>query len=496
MPPSSIAVLGGGITGLSAAFHLSRRFPRARITLLEKSAREGGWIQSRRVDVKDADGNRADVLLEAGPRTLRLNSGAVLELVNLLDLSSSLVTTPKSSPAARHRFLHIPGRPGLTRIPSSPLSLLASPYVSACLVPPILLEAVRRANRPEGSTDESLDAFLTRRFDARFARIFGSALVHGIFAADARVLSTRAAFPMLLEAEERGGGSVVRGMLKRKKTDPGFAGYDVGGVQELTKDASVFSFVDGMETIPRALKSYLTAAQNVTVRTNAEVTALRAVDPESIEVSLASGETTTVSHVVSALPLPKLKDLTSRSEPLPHLTANPFSSVTVINIVFPPSKAPIHPPGFGYLVPRAAGGYGGAPNTGFLGAVFDSCALPAQDRGARGFARLTAMLGGPHVLAPAHTRAENVLAQLQHHLAPIHHLRRGARLPWPVHFEAREQRACIPVPTVGHVQRMDELRDALRSGPWRGRLEVVGAGVGGVSVGDCVEAGRNAGKDW
>lgn len=81
-PPTSIAILGGGITGLSAAFNLSRRFPQTQITLLEKSARLGGWVRSRRVEVKDGEGNRAQMLLESGPRTLRPNSGAILELVS------------------------------------------------------------------------------------------------------------------------------------------------------------------------------------------------------------------------------------------------------------------------------------------------------------------------------------------------------------------------------------------------------------------------------
>ena len=84
MSPSKIAVIGGGITGLSSAFHLSRRFPQAQIVLLEKSNREGGWIRSRRVEVKDANGNTAQMLLEAGPRTLRPNSKAILELVSML----------------------------------------------------------------------------------------------------------------------------------------------------------------------------------------------------------------------------------------------------------------------------------------------------------------------------------------------------------------------------------------------------------------------------
>lgn len=76
-----IAVLGGGLTGLSAVFHLSRRFPKSQITLLEKQARLGGWVSSQRVSVNLEDGKQAQLVLEQGPRTLRPNSEAVFELV-------------------------------------------------------------------------------------------------------------------------------------------------------------------------------------------------------------------------------------------------------------------------------------------------------------------------------------------------------------------------------------------------------------------------------
>lgn len=77
-PPEHIAVLGGGISGLTAAFHLGRRFPDTRITLLEASSRLGGWIQTESVDLGPEYGQ---VVLEAGPRTLRPVSKPLLELV-------------------------------------------------------------------------------------------------------------------------------------------------------------------------------------------------------------------------------------------------------------------------------------------------------------------------------------------------------------------------------------------------------------------------------
>lgn len=87
MPPSHIVILGGGLTGLSSAFHLSRKFPFASITLLEKEPRFGGWVRSERVRVKNKQGHVASFVLEAGPRTLRPNAKSVLELVSLAIMS-------------------------------------------------------------------------------------------------------------------------------------------------------------------------------------------------------------------------------------------------------------------------------------------------------------------------------------------------------------------------------------------------------------------------
>jgi oxygen-dependent protoporphyrinogen oxidase len=70
------------------------------------------------------------------------------------------------------------------------------------------------------------------------------------------------------------------------------------------------------------------------------------------------------------------------------------------------------------------------------------------------------------------------------------HLGRGA-LPPPVHYAVHRNEERIPTYLVGHAARMGELRRAVRE-RWGGRMKVVGAGVGGVSVADCVKAGRQA----
>jgi oxygen-dependent protoporphyrinogen oxidase len=70
--PKNIAVLGGGISGLSSAWFLKKEFPDSKITIFEAGKEAGGWIKSKKVDV--AGGH---VLLECGPRSLRPGAAAL-----------------------------------------------------------------------------------------------------------------------------------------------------------------------------------------------------------------------------------------------------------------------------------------------------------------------------------------------------------------------------------------------------------------------------------
>ncbi|KAL4261128.1 Protoporphyrinogen oxidase [Pleurotus pulmonarius] len=475
--PAHVAILGGGLSGLSAAFHLSRRFPNALITIIEKHNKLGGWAQSDRIEVKDERGQPCSVLLESGPRTLRPNAHSVLELIHLLGLKDSLVLTPRSAAAARKRFLYIYGTKGLTPLPSSVAALVSSPLRS------LFVRAGLRDTfiASQSAGDESVHEFLSRHFGEDFALTLGSALVHGIYAADSRKLSVRAAFPTLCEAEKRGRGRVIAGSFLSSPTTTN--GYDLGDMKSVMDGVSVYSFRDGLSTITNALQAHLAFKPNVRMLLGTGVSRLSMGD--AVEVTMSTGERITPTHVVSALPLPQLQPLLASSS-LPHLNANPSSSVKVANFVFP-SSSRFHPDGFGYLIPRSKSGYQNSENPGILGTVFDSCSLAEQDRPSPAPIKVTMMLGGPygHVDIPEST----LLSHLASHVG-------GVRLPKLLYSRIQHHRDCIPSFTPGHLERMDELRQVLREGPWKGRLEVIGAGVGGVSVGDCVEAGRNAGVHW
>lgn len=77
----SVAVLGGGITGLASAYYLAQQLPQSQITLFERSSRLGGWLRSTQVDV-----GSGKVVFEQGPRSIRPsrpNGWVTLDLVSI-----------------------------------------------------------------------------------------------------------------------------------------------------------------------------------------------------------------------------------------------------------------------------------------------------------------------------------------------------------------------------------------------------------------------------
>ena len=117
--------------------------------------------------------------------------------------------------------------------------------------------------------DESVDSFFSRRFGEAFARTLGSALIHGIYAADSRRLSLLATFPQLRTSEARGNGSVIWGELgppawwKAKSHEEEWEGDDHEWETRFRRDAALFSFKEGMETLVRALVEALRMFPNV-----------------------------------------------------------------------------------------------------------------------------------------------------------------------------------------------------------------------------------------
>ncbi|KAJ3197044.1 oxygen-dependent protoporphyrinogen oxidase [Irineochytrium annulatum] len=461
-----VIILGGGISGLSAAWFLAKSAPKTLpITVVESTSRFGGWIQTKL---------EGGTVFELGPRTLRPvgDAGTItLDMIYRLGLSDQILTVARSSPAAKNRFILHGGR--LNMIPSSLMSAIADR-------PPVLKGAmtaiIREPFKPKGSgADESIHDFVTRRFSESVATNLISAMVHGIYAGDARKLSVRSTFPMLWQAE-RDYGSVVKGLLRANSSAPPdtlASAESLAFINEM-KQCSVYSFKLGLQSLSDAIVRDLSNHSNVELKLDTAPTALHFTN-FGVKVETKS-QTFEGSHVVSAATAKSVSPLLPK--PLQGLLNSiSYVDVAVVNLAFPKQELGVN--GFGFLVPRNE-------PADVLGVVLDSCTLPEQDEA--DVTRVTAMLGG-HMFfekfgdpgTVSHARLEALAIETaRKHLGLTGD---------PVKARVTIQRNCIPQYLVGHRANLRKVHDEI-SGSCFGRLSLIGSSFMGVSVNDCVKSGK------
>jgi protoporphyrinogen/coproporphyrinogen III oxidase len=224
-----IAIVGGGISGLTAA-HLLVAAGQD-VTLFDDGAEPGGLIRSQRRD---------GFLCERGPQAVLDGAPEVRALIAAAGLSGRAVA---AQPASRRRFVYVGG--ALRPFPASPPALFKTSLLSARGKLRLFAEPfVRRAAAPD--PDESVFDFVARRFGAEAARRAAAPALIGIYAGDASTIAARAAFPRLGELEDQH-GSVLRGMFRsRGKSGNGRMGRPT-------------SFPEGLGELPRALATQLGA---------------------------------------------------------------------------------------------------------------------------------------------------------------------------------------------------------------------------------------------
>ena len=192
-----VAIIGGGISGLAAAYELQERGISTRV--IEASDRPGGVIRTDRFDGWVVDG---------GPDSLLVQKPAAVALCRELGIADRLVSTltPRTAYILRDDRLH----------PLAEGSFLGFPLKFSALAKSSLFTLggkVRLAAElfvpPGGGDDESIASFVRRRFGAEAAEYLADPLLAGIHAGDAERLSVRALFPRLLDAE-RQHGSVLK----------------------------------------------------------------------------------------------------------------------------------------------------------------------------------------------------------------------------------------------------------------------------------------------
>jgi len=203
-----VAVVGGGITGLSAAYELQRRG--CTTAVLEAGDRPGGVIRTERFD---------GWVVDCGPDAILAQKPAGVTLCRELGIADRLVTTllPRTAYVLRDDRLHPLAEGSFLGFPLSfralALSSLFTPVGKARMAAEVLVP--RRTWH--GDDDESIGAFVRRRFGQEAADYLADPLLAGIHAGDADALSVRTLFPRLVEAE-RQSGSVLRAFRAMRMT--------------------------------------------------------------------------------------------------------------------------------------------------------------------------------------------------------------------------------------------------------------------------------------
>jgi len=288
-----VAIVGGGISGLGAAWFLSRQGHE--VHLYEASDRLGGWVYSERV---------GGYLFEHGPRSFRLagSRGAqVLTWMKELGLEKELLFP---EPCARRRFLYLNKK--VQPLPHNLLSTVTSPFL------PALARAgcKRLFSWSKAEEDESIASYCRRHFGEEALRLFADPLITGIYAGDPEQLSVRSCFPK-------------RGKSPHRLPAP------------------FFSFREGMGRLIQVLGERCKAK----VHLNTPVQAVWASGKGG--VILAKGREEKFDHVLMTVPGRVAGQILGGE--WKSLLDIPTTSVAVVNLAYEGELLPKQ--GFGYLVP-------------------------------------------------------------------------------------------------------------------------------------------------
>lgn len=212
---SRIAVIGAGISGLTAAYRLSAEHD---VVAFEREATAGGKVHTQRLD---------GFVFEWGPNGFLSSAGELRALVHDIGLDEALTTAPL---AAKRRFIYWNGK--VHALPAKPPDAFAISLLSARGKLRAIGELFVPRRAASAGDDESVCRFFERRFGREVAERIVSPAVLGISGGDAAATSMAALFPRLPELEERY-GSVIRGMLRGPRKGSHLCTF-AGGMQSLT----------------------------------------------------------------------------------------------------------------------------------------------------------------------------------------------------------------------------------------------------------------------
>ncbi len=448
-----VVVVGGGITGLAAAWSMLRAGDRTpEVVLLEASPRLGGKILTERV---------GEFLIEGGPDSFLTLRPEAVEFVHEVGLGDDLVGTlePGGAYILHHGRLH-PLPDGLSSLIPQRLgpflrSSLFSPWEKArfawdLFVPPA-----------EDGAEESVGTFVRRRLGEAAVERLAAPLFAGIHAGDVDRLSLPATFPQFIEAERRY-GSLTRAVLARRRASRGARALPIfmtlrGGLRDLVDGAAA--------ELPAG-----------TIRTTAAVDHIGR-QGSRYAVILETREIITADVVVLATPAPAAGKILGPLNPaaadlLPSIS---YASTAAVALAFP-REGVAHPlRGHGYVTSRSE-------RTLHTACTWVHAKWPGRAPPGHVLLRAYAGRAGDQ---RALDMDDAALAQaLVRELTPL----LGLSAP-PVLTRVYRWADAMPQYEIGHSARLAALRRTLRTSPG---ILLAGAAYEGVGIPDCIRQGKEA----
>ncbi|GBF72867.1 protoporphyrinogen oxidase [Paenibacillus sp. 598K] len=466
-----IVIIGGGISGLSSAFYVLRQAEeqgrRVEVTLVEAGERLGGLIHTLR---------KGDFVIEQGPDSFLARKQPIIDLTRELGLEDELATQ-----GARQSFIVHEGRlhpmpQGLVLgIPTDIDAFLATELVSEA-GKQRALEDLELPARPlvESGDDESIGDFLDRRFGAEVTERLAEPLLAGIYAGELRQLSLQATFPQFRQVELQH-GSLIRGMQASRQTPPASGEAKPSPAIQ----TSVFlSYKRGLSTLVEGLDA---ALQGIDRRLGS---AARAIEPQSgaaagaarYVVRLANGDAVDADAIVLTVPTYASADLLEPLVDARELREMQYASVANIVLGFDKAAFGRELEGSGFVVPRDAG-YTITACT-WTSAKWTHTA--PQDK-----VLIRCYVGHAGEDAIVGASDEAITARVREDLQALMGIETE-----PEFVELTRLSRSMPQYSVGHVQRMAELRSRLAErlpGVW-----ATGMAFDGVGIPDCVRQGKEA----
>lgn len=467
-----VVVIGGGISGLAAAHRLSELQTKGggtstEILLLEASNRAGGTVRTFR---------REGFLLEGGPDSFISEKPAALQLAKRLGIGGRVVETSEEH---RRSFVVRGGRLRPTPegfqllAPSRFLPFLTTDIFTWRGKARMALDLVlpRRA-KANGQTDESLAAFVLRRFGREALERMAQPMVGGIYTADPETLSLRATMPRFLDME-REHRSLILAMWKSARKSE--AAKKIQGGTSGARYSLFLSFDEGIQVLTDALAARLPQGA---LRLDIKVESI-AFQPEAQRwlLKTSDGEAINADAVCIALPAYAaarlLRDVDASLAD--ELDGIPYASTATVNLAYRRADIPHALDGFGFVVPFVE-------RRATLACTFSS--IKFAGRAPDGHALLRAFVGGALQPEMFELDEERMADAVRHDLQDL----LGITAP-PLFAHVEKWPRSMAQYHLGHIERIARLRSHLEHFP---TLALCGNAYDGAGLPDCVRGGESS----